>query len=56
MSQDRPTLDRPVDAPPAEAVPEAEQRLAWLFRDSLRQRLIHPLLAVVRRYRERAVQ
>ena len=56
MSHDHPTLDRPVETPPTQAVPEAEQRLTWLFRDSLRQQLIHPLLAVVRRYRERSVQ
>lgn len=56
MSQDHPTLDRPVETLPTPAVPQAEQRLMWLFRDSLRRQQIHPLLAVVRRYHERSAQ
>jgi hypothetical protein len=34
---------------PEEAIPE---RLAWLFRDSLRQHRIHPLMEILRRHRE----
>jgi hypothetical protein len=30
----------------------AEQRLQWLFRGSLRRGQIHPMLAVMRRYRQ----
>jgi len=29
-----------------------EQRLQWLFRESLRRGQIHPMLAVLRRYRQ----
>ena len=56
MSHDHQTLDRAVETSPSRVVPQAEQRLMWLFRDSLRQQQIHPLLAVVRRYRERSAQ
>lgn len=56
MSHDQPTLERPVEPSPTPAVPQAEQRLMWLFRDSLRRQQIHPLLAIVRRYRERLTQ
>lgn len=41
---------RGADAATAEeAMPE---RLAWLFRDSLRQHRIHPLMEILRRHRE----
>ncbi len=52
---DEGTLDLPVGKPsPAQTATETEKRLMWIFRDSLRQRQIHPLLAILRRYRERA--
>lgn len=42
----------PALAPSPQASSAAEQRLQWLFRDSLRRGQIHPLLPVVRRYRQ----
>jgi hypothetical protein len=54
MSLDH-TLDRSESTAPAQAASPPEQRLTWLFRDALRRQQIHPLLAVVRRYRQRLV-
>jgi hypothetical protein len=53
MSSDT-TVSPAPDRPGVAAATPAEQRLMWLFRDSLRRQQIHPLLAVMRRYRERA--
>jgi len=39
------------NAPPG-GTPEAPSRIDWLFRDALRQRQIHPLMELVRRYRQ----
>lgn len=47
MNPPRPAVDA-TGAP----LPVAEQRLHWLFRDSLRRGQIHPMLAVMRRYRQ----
>lgn len=47
------TLDRSEQVTPVQAASPSEQRLTWLFRDSLRRQQIHPLLNVMRRYRER---
>jgi hypothetical protein len=46
-------------APPATAAPPTEPargagRIEWLFRDALRQQQMHPLMELVRRYREQA--
>lgn len=43
----------PATMPAAAAVAATpEQRLQWLFRESLRRGQIHPMLAVLRRYRQ----
>jgi hypothetical protein len=33
--------------------PARQERIDWLFRDALRSRQVHPLMELVRRYRER---
>lgn len=52
---DRMTVDaaqsRPAHAPTAQAE-GAPSRIDWLFRDALRNRQLHPLMELVRRYRE----
>ena len=44
----------PPDAPGAEPPGPAARtdRVEWLFRDSLRRSQVHPLMAVLRRYRD----
>lgn len=44
----------PASAPASEMTPapsDPDLRLEWLFRDSARRRVVHPLLALVRAYR-----
>ncbi len=36
---------------PAPAAPASPSRIDWLFRDALRNRQVHPLMDLVRRYR-----
>lgn len=38
---------------PAAPKPVRQERIDWLFRDALRNRQVHPLMDLVRRYRER---
>ena len=40
-------------APPAGAARDGS-RIDWLFRDALRRRQIHPLMELLRRYRQQA--
>lgn len=47
MNPPRPAVDPPAVLPPASA-----QRLDWLFRHSLRRGQIHPMWAVMQRYRQ----
>jgi hypothetical protein len=44
----------PPDAPLAEPTEPAARvdRVDWLFRDSLRRREVHPLMELLRRYRD----
>jgi hypothetical protein len=42
---------RPAGTPPPPA-PAPAPRIDWLFRHALRQRQVHPLMELVRRYRE----
>lgn len=49
------TKTTPAEAPafvePARAAPGSSSRIDWLFRDALRNRQVHPLMDLVRRYR-----
>ena len=49
-----PTLEPPpaLAAQPPAAAAGAPTRIDWLFRDALRQRQIHPLMELLRRYRQ----
>jgi hypothetical protein len=53
------TATRPDPADPAELrqapLPQAHEqagRVEWLFRDALRRRQVHPLMELLRRYRD----
>lgn len=48
-----PALEHPLCKPPASTPHDSPEWIAWLFRDALRNHHVHPLMELVRRYRER---
>ena len=55
MTTKTPPVEAPALVEPARAVPESPSRIDWLFRDALRNRQVHPLMDLVRRYRTKDV-
>ena len=51
MTTKTPPADAHAVGEPAPAVPSRSSRIDWLFRDALRNRQVHPLMDLVRRYR-----
>lgn len=51
----RPAVDPPVAKPAASTPHDSPQWIDWLFRDALRHHHVHPLMELVRRYREKDV-
>jgi hypothetical protein len=49
----RPAVDCPAVKPPASTPHESPEWIAWLFRAALRNHHVHPLMDLVRRYREK---
>ncbi len=49
----RQAVDDPVPKPPASTPRDSPEWVAWLFRDALRNHQIHPLMDLLRRYREK---
>ena len=54
-ASDRTAADAAKSLPAQAPAPQGEDapsRIDWLFRDALRSRQLHPLMELVRRYRE----
>ena len=51
MTTKTPQADADAAVEPAPAAPGRPSRIDWLFRDALRNRQVHPLMDLVRRYR-----
>jgi hypothetical protein len=51
MTTKTPSADAHAVVEPAPATPGRPSRIDWLFRDALRNRQVHPLMDLVRRYR-----
>lgn len=49
----RAAVDQPPPKPTASTPHDSPEWVAWLFRDALRNHQVHPLMELVRRYRER---
>ena len=48
-----PAVELPAVKPAASTPHESPEWIAWLFRDALRNHHVHPLMELVRRYREK---
>jgi len=48
-----PALEQPLAKPAASTPHDSPEWIAWLFRDALRNHQVHPLMELVRRYREK---
>jgi hypothetical protein len=46
-------VDQPVPKPAAATPHDSPEWIPWLFRDALRNHHVHPLMELVRRYREK---
>ncbi|MDP9123194.1 MAG: hypothetical protein M3N82_01090 [Pseudomonadota bacterium] len=55
MTTKTPPAEAPAVVEPARAAPGSPSRIDWLFRDALRNRQVHPLMDLVRRYRAKDV-
>jgi len=51
MTTKTPPAEAPAVVEPAKAAPGSPSRIDWLFRDAWRNRQVHPLMDLVRRYR-----
>lgn len=49
----RAAVDQPATRPAASTRHDSPEWVAWLFRDALRNHQVHPLMELVRRYREK---
>ncbi len=49
----RAAVDNSPPKPRALRPPGSPERIDWLFRDALRSQQVHPLMDLVRRYREK---
>ncbi len=55
MTTKTPQVEAPAVVEPVQAPPGSSSRIDWLFRDALRNRQVHPLMDLVRRYRAKDV-
>ena len=55
MTTKTPPADAHAVIEPSPPAPASSSRIDWLFRDALRNRQVHPLMDLVRRYRAKDV-